>query len=64
VDKLFGAVSKGDRILLILKEVEGLSVSELGKIYRITANAVKTGVFRARRRVLKALDSSLPCGMN
>jgi len=32
VDSLLGAVSEADRILLMLKEVEGLSLKELEKI--------------------------------
>jgi RNA polymerase sigma-70 factor (ECF subfamily) len=47
-------VSKEDRILLLLKEVEGLSLKELEKIYRVNENALKVRLFRARQRVLKA----------
>src|SRR5579883_2269011 len=35
VDALLGKVSEEDRILLTLKEVEGLSLKELEKIYRV-----------------------------
>ena len=58
VDALLGAVSEEDRILLTLKEVEGLSLKELEKIYRVNENALKVRLFRARQRVLKAFDSS------
>lgn len=51
---LLGAVSEEDRILLTLKEVEGLSLKELEKIYRVNENALKVRLFRARQRVLKA----------
>src|SRR6266511_1515615 len=54
VDSLLGAVSEADRILLMLKEVEGLSLKELEKIYRVKENALKVRLFRARQRVLKA----------
>jgi RNA polymerase sigma-70 factor, ECF subfamily len=54
VDSLLGAVSEADRILLVLKEVEGLSLKELEKIYRVNENALKVRLFRARQRVLKA----------
>jgi RNA polymerase sigma-70 factor, ECF subfamily len=54
VDSLLGAVSEEDRILLTLKEVEGLSLKELGKIYHVKENALKVRLFRARQRVLKA----------
>lgn len=54
VDSLLGAVSEEDRILLMLKEVEGLSLKELERIYRVNENALKVRLFRARQRVLKA----------
>src|SRR5579863_393363 len=50
---LLGAVSEEDRILLTLKEVEGLSLKELEKIYHVNENALKVRLFRARQRVLK-----------
>jgi RNA polymerase sigma-70 factor (ECF subfamily) len=54
VDSLLGAVSEADRILLMYKEVEGLSLKELEKIYNVNENALKVRLFRARQRVLKA----------
>ena len=58
VDSLLGAVSEEDRVLLTLKEVEGLSLKELGKIYHVKENALKVRLFRARQRVLKAFAAS------
>jgi RNA polymerase sigma-70 factor (ECF subfamily) len=58
VDALLGAVSEADRILLMLKELEGLSLKELEKIYDIKENALKVRLFRARQRVLKAFGAS------
>jgi RNA polymerase sigma-70 factor (ECF subfamily) len=55
VETLLGAVSEEDRILLTLKEVEGLSLKELEAIYRVKENALKVRLFRARQRVLKSL---------
>ena len=57
VDSLLGAVSEADRILLMLKEVEGLSLKELEKVYKVNENALKVRLFRARQRVLKAFES-------
>ncbi len=57
VDALLGAVSEADRILLMLKEVDGLSLKELEKIYRVNENALKVRLFRARQRVLKAFGA-------
>ncbi len=58
VDALLGSVSEQDRILLTLKEVEGLSLRELEKIYGVNENALKVRLFRARQRVLNAYDAS------
>ena len=54
---MLGAVSEADRILLVLKEVEGLSLKELEKIYKVNENALKVRLFRARQRVLKASET-------
>ncbi len=58
VDTLLAGVSAEDRILLVLKEVEGLSLKELEKIYKVKENALKVRLFRARQRVLKAHDAA------
>jgi len=57
VESLLGKVSDEDRILLMMKEVEGLSLKELEKIYNVNENALKVRLFRARQRVLKAFES-------
>jgi RNA polymerase sigma-70 factor, ECF subfamily len=57
VDSLLGSVSEQDRILLTLKEVEGLSLKELEKIYSVNENALKVRLFRARQRVLAAYQA-------
>jgi RNA polymerase sigma-70 factor, ECF subfamily len=54
VNSLLGAVSEEDRILLTLKEVEGLSLKQLEGVYKVNENALKVRLFRARQRVLKA----------
>jgi RNA polymerase sigma-70 factor (ECF subfamily) len=53
VDTLLNSVSDQDRILLTLKEIEGLSLKELEKVYGVKENALKVRLFRARQRVLK-----------
>ena len=57
VDSLLSEVSESDRVLLMMKEVEGLSLKELEKIYDVNENALKVRLFRARQRVLKAFGS-------
>lgn len=56
VESLLAGVSEEDRILLTLKEVEGLSIRELENIYKAKENAIKVRLFRARQRVLKAFE--------
>src|SRR3954469_14068246 len=58
VHELLATVSEEDRILLTLKEVEGLSLKELEKVYDVNENALKVRLFRARQRVLKAFGAS------
>jgi RNA polymerase sigma-70 factor, ECF subfamily len=55
---LLSSVSEEDRLLLMLKEVEGLSIKELEQIYGANENAIKVRLFRARQRVLKAYEKS------
>lgn len=62
MDALMRHVSKEDRLLLTLKEVEGLSLKELEQIYRVNENALKVRLFRARQRVLKAYKAALADG--
>jgi len=57
VQSLLGRVSEEDRILLSLKEVEGLSLKELEKVYGVNENALKVRLFRARQRVLKVFEA-------
>ena len=57
VEGLLSSVSEDDRILLTLKEVEGLSLKELEKIYQVNENALKVRLFRARQRVLKNMGT-------
>jgi len=57
VNCLLASVSEDDRILLTLKEVEGLSLKELERIYHVNENALKVRLFRARQRVLKNMKS-------
>jgi len=64
VEALLGAVSEEDRILLMLKEVEGLSLKELEVIYKVKENALKVRLFRARQRVLKSLGDSAKGSFN
>ena len=58
VQSLLAEVSEEDRILLILKEVEGLSLKELEQVYNVNENALKVRLYRARQRVLRGYERS------
>jgi len=62
VNALFRQVSDQDKLLLMLKEVEGLSLKELEAIYSVNENALKVRLFRARQRVLKAYKAAAADG--
>lgn len=57
VEELLSVVSEEDRLLLVMKEVEGLSLKEMEKIYNVNENALKVRLFRARQRVIKAMPA-------
>jgi RNA polymerase sigma-70 factor (ECF subfamily) len=52
VERLLAGVDERDRLMLVLKEVEGLSIEEIGEVMEINANTVKVRLFRARRRIV------------
>ena len=52
--KLLTRVSEEERMLLILKEVEGFSVEELAVKTGMNENTVKVKLFRARQKLVKA----------
>jgi RNA polymerase sigma-70 factor (ECF subfamily) len=54
VVKLLTRVSEEERMLLILKEVEGYSVEELAHKTGMNENTVKVKLFRARQKLVKA----------
>src|ERR1700724_1975889 len=52
--KLLSKVSEEDRMLLVLKEVEGHSVEELAEQTGMNENTIKVKLFRARQKLVKA----------
>lgn len=52
VEKLMEGLDERDRLMLILKEVEGFSIEEIAEALELNANTVKVRLFRARRRVV------------
>jgi len=54
VIKLLARVSEEERMLLMLKEVEGRSVEELAEMTGMNENTIKVKLFRARQKLVKA----------
>ena len=54
VTKLLARVSEEERMLLMMKEVEGYSVEELAMQTGMNENTIKVKLFRARQKLVKA----------
>jgi RNA polymerase sigma-70 factor (ECF subfamily) len=52
VENLLQGLDERDRMMLILKEVEGFAIEEIAEILDLNANTVKVRLFRARRRIV------------
>lgn len=52
--KLLSRVSEEERMLLMMKEVEGHSVEELAGMTGMNENTIKVKLFRARQKLVKA----------
>lgn len=52
VERLLQGLDERDRMMLILKEVEGFAIEEIAEILELNANTVKVRLFRARRRIV------------
>jgi len=52
--KLLSKVSEEDRMLMLMKEVEGHSVEELAQMTGMNENTIKVKLFRTRQKLLKA----------
>jgi len=51
--RLLGELDEKDRLMLIMKEVEGFSVEEIGEVFDLNVNTVKVRLFRARGRLVE-----------
>jgi RNA polymerase sigma-70 factor (ECF subfamily) len=52
VERLLEGLDERDRLMLILKEVEGFTIEEIAETMGLNANTVKVRLFRARQRIL------------
>ncbi len=53
VERLLGELEEKDQIMLVMKEVEGFSVEEIGEVLGLNVNTVKVRLFRARGRLVE-----------
>jgi RNA polymerase sigma-70 factor, ECF subfamily len=51
IERLLGHLEDKDQAMLVMKEVEGFSVEEIGEILGLNVNTVKVRLFRARGRL-------------
>ena len=58
VELLLEGLDERDRMMLILKEVEGFAIEEIAEILDLNANTVKVRLFRARRRIVSRVQKS------
>jgi RNA polymerase sigma-70 factor, ECF subfamily len=61
IEHLLAGIDERDRMMLILKEVQGFAVEDIAQMLDLNANTVKVRLFRARRRIVsqarkRALD--------
>jgi RNA polymerase sigma-70 factor, ECF subfamily len=52
VERLLGELEEKDQLMLVMKEVEGFSVEEIGEVLGLNVNTVKVRLFRARGRLV------------
>ncbi len=53
VERLLDELEEKDQIMLVMKEVEGFSVEEIGEVLGLNVNTVKVRLFRARGRLVE-----------
>jgi RNA polymerase sigma-70 factor, ECF subfamily len=53
IERLLGGLEEKDQLMLVMKEVEGFSVEEIGEVLGLNVNTVKVRLFRARGRVVE-----------
>ena len=59
VSFLLGHVSSEERLLLVMKEVEGYSIQDLSKMFAWNENTIKVKLFRARRKLASLARKNL-----
>jgi len=60
IQKAMNSLPEKDRIILTLKEIEGLSYNEISKVMKISLGKVKIWLFRARQKLKEKLSFLFP----
>ena len=53
IERLLGELEEKDQVMLVMNEVEGFSVEEIGEVLGLNVNTVKVRLFRARGRLVE-----------
>lgn len=53
IERMLRQLEEKDQVMLVMKEVEGFSVEEIGEILGLNVNTVKVRLFRARGRLVE-----------
>lgn len=53
VERLLAELPEQERVMLVLKEAEGFSVEEIGRLLDMNVNTVKVRLFRARGKLME-----------
>jgi RNA polymerase sigma-70 factor (ECF subfamily) len=53
IERLLGELEEKDQVMLVMKEVQGFSVEEIGEVLDLNVNTVKVRLFRARARLVE-----------
>jgi RNA polymerase sigma-70 factor (ECF subfamily) len=59
LERLLGELDDKDQMMLVMKEVEGFSVEEIGEVLGLNVNTVKVRLFRARGRLVEVYRKRL-----
>jgi RNA polymerase sigma-70 factor (ECF subfamily) len=60
VELLLEGLDERDRLMLILKEVEGFAIEEIAEVLELNSNTVKVRLFRARKKIVGRVGKRRP----
>jgi RNA polymerase sigma-70 factor, ECF subfamily len=55
LEQLMGCLEERDRLMLMLKEMQGFTVEEIAEVLDLNGNTVKVRLFRARQRIAERM---------